>query len=102
MYHQQFKYISVQTTSCSSLVSLQLTQSLSPDEVISQSAIVGHSTTVGKFVFDSASLTVCNSSPLDPGRYEFSIAIVINSRLLTASVVIDVLSPGRYYISKLK
>ena len=85
----------MQTGLCSSLISLQLTQSLSPENIF-DSRIVGQSIIVEKFVFNSTSLTVCNSSPLDPGRYEFSVAIAVNSRILAASVVIDVLSPGRY------
>lgn len=84
-------------TTCTPLISIQLTRPLFPDESITNAAIVGRENIIQNFMLNATSLFICNSVALSPGRYEFSVVMIISGRaLIAASAIIDVLSPGKF------
>lgn len=94
IYHEIVDYDSAQETTV--LLTVQLTRELYDNESISSSAIVGDIVT-SQLVFNENNLSVLNLSPLLPGQYPFSLALVVDrSSFLFCSVVLDILSPSEF------
>ena len=91
VYHRQFEYCDVQIAG--RLFFMQLTRELSEEEVISSSTLVGENCS-RNFYFNKTTLAIDVLEALNPGRCEFLVVIRITS-LITATVVIDISSPGK-------
>ena len=91
VYHRQFTYDDAQAVG--ELFPVQFT-GISENEQISSSAIVGENCSQ-KFALNTTTLSVGNIESLTPGRCEFVIVIGILEYQLTASVVVDIYSPGK-------
>lgn len=89
MYHHQVSSENVQESM--HVFSVQLTRQLFTNETIQYSRILGDNSS-RQFVFNASTLSVHNSNALSPGRYDFSIVMIIHDCNLMTAAVVDVLS----------
>lgn len=82
------------------LLSVGLTRAMFDNESLTGSRIVGEN--VSGLFFNGTSLSVINSVPLSPGKYQFSLVLTITieniPKFISSSAVLDILSPSMFYL----
>lgn len=92
VFQSRVQFEDVQMTN--TLISVNFTRQLFPNESISTASLVG--TDVELFNINTTSLSISNSDPLNSGRYEFTVVVIVNDRTsILATAVVDVLSPSK-------
>lgn len=89
LYHVRVPYDEVQHTA--DLISVGFNQEVDT-QAISRASIVQ---SMLRFSINSTSLIIRNVVPLESGRSDFLLVVLYNSSVLTAAVVVDVLSQSK-------
>ena len=75
------------------IYTIELSRSLTSSETVEQVVLIG--TNSDDFLVNQDTLEVSTAAEIQPGRYFFDAAVVINNNILTGAVVVDIISDGK-------